>query len=125
MNCFKILIVDDDPTMTELLGEILQSHNASYIIKEYQFCLEALSIIREYSPDLLIIGYNNADVNGDVFVKTIKKEPALRQVKILGISGNCPPEIVEKWTQIGIDTFIKKPFSVEQLLRETEKLLRD
>ena len=61
-------------------------------------CREALSIIKEYSPDLLVIGYNNADVNGDVFVKTIKKEPALRQVKILGMSGNCPPEMVEKGT---------------------------
>lgn len=123
MNNRKILIVDDDETTTKLVEDILQSHNNSYLIKTYQSCYEAAGMIKEYLPDLLIVGYNNIDIQGDEVVKTLKKEPSLQHMKIIGMSGNCSPDEVEKWKQIGIDDFIKKPFEIDHLIEKAENLL--
>jgi len=121
MKTKKIIIIDDDPEIVELLSDILQSYDYSEIKTEI-CCYKGLALAGEMHPDLMILGYNNADINGDIACESIKRNQVLKNMRILGMSGNCDGEKAVAWIQAGADAFISKPFTEEELLAKIETL---
>jgi len=118
----KVLIVDDDPDVVELLTDVLQ-RDGRFEVHSTSTGYEAGILTQKLSPDLIILDYMLPDVNGNVVCRTIRDNPAFRDIRIVIVSGVVNPDEVDLLLAAGADDFIRKPFNIEKLLARIAELL--
>jgi CheY-like chemotaxis protein/DNA-binding XRE family transcriptional regulator len=114
----KILIIDDEKEMCELLYSYLVPHNYKvFITFNGQMGLEYFN---EISPDVVFLDLGLPDIDGKEVLGIIRK---VSNVPIVVITGN-PRDIVEiHLKDLSIEGFISKPFSVEEILNTLKLIL--
>jgi excisionase family DNA binding protein len=118
----KILIVDDDPAITEMLQDVLE-RDGRFEVKATNTGYEAGILTQSFNPDLILLDYLLPDINGNIVCKTIRENSAFSHMKIIFVSGVVNPDEVEQLIKAGADDFIKKPFDVEKLISRISELL--
>ena len=118
----KVLLVEDDEAIIELLSEVLQD------LGEYQLLhaadgLEALRIIREHHPDLVLLDILIPELTGFEVCQTVKSDPDTSHIKVIMISGMAQNADILKAKEVGAEAFITKPFSIAELVTQVEELL--
>jgi len=81
----KILVVDDDPDIRDILKLTLSEEN--YEVLEAGDGEEALKIINSKSPDLVLLDYKIPKVNGRQVCMEVKKDLLLRHLPIIMVTG--------------------------------------
>lgn len=110
----KVLIVDDDTEIVELISDIL-TRDERFEIKTASSGYEAGLATQQFRPDLILLDYMLPDVNGNVVCQTIRKNPEFENTKIFIISGVVKESEIEQLLKSGAEDFIKKPFSINEL----------
>lgn len=120
----KCLIVDDARFFRELTGDILKVLEVDFLFAGDGE--EALRIIREARPNLVLLDLNLPKKNGYELIREVRQDEALSKVRLLAMSGvfRKTEEIGEVYRG-GADDFIGKSFKPEQLLERVKKLLED
>lgn len=118
----RILIVDDDPMIIDMLKEILTA-DGRFEIETASSGYEAGMLTQSFKPHLILLDYLLPDINGNVVCKTIRQNPSFADTKIVFVSGLINPDEVEELKKAGADDFIRKPFDVNDLIRRIERLL--
>lgn len=116
----KILIVDDDQEIVELIADVLD-RDGRYEVKTASSGYEAGMATQQFRPDVILLDYMLPDVNGDVVCQTIKKNTDFEDIRIIIISGVIKQDEIERLLRSGAEDFIKKPFNIVEL---TEKLAK-
>lgn len=117
----KILIVDDEPNIVMALEYTFRKNNFEvFIARDGQ---EALDILEQQVPDLIILDIMMPHVDGYATVTQIKKNPKLERCKILFLSAKSKDAEIEKGLQLGADAYMTKPFSIKKLLEQADALL--
>ena len=119
----KVLIVDDDPEIVELITEIL-SRDGRYEIKTASSGYEAGVSTQRFKPDLILLDYMLPDVNGNVVCQTIRKNPEFESIRIIIVSGVVKQEEIDQLLRSGAEGFIKKPFDVDELTDKVSAVLQ-
>ena len=114
----KVLIVDDDPEIVELLEEVL-GRDQRYEIKTALSGYDAGILTEQFRPDLILLDYMLPDVNGNIVCQTIRRNPEFASTKIIIVSGVVKEDEIEQLLKSGAEDFIRKPFSIDEL---TEKI---
>ena len=119
----KILIVEDEEEVLELLSEIFGD------LEDYRvLCArngeEALRIARGDKPDIILLDIQLPRMNGCKVCKSVKSDPAMSHIKVLFISGMAQNSDRQKAQEVGADAYITKPFSSTALVEKVEELLR-
>jgi DNA-binding response OmpR family regulator len=114
----KVLIVDDDPEIVELLEEVL-GRDQRYEIKTASSGYDAGMLTEQFRPDLILLDYMLPDVNGNIVCQTIRRNPEFASTKIIIVSGVVKEDEIEQLLKSGAEDFIRKPFSIDEL---TEKI---
>src|SRR5712691_3366641 len=118
----KILIVDDEPHLRKLLHRYL-SH-AGYTIGLAGDGLEALQLVREQLPDLVITDVNMPNMNGLELTRRLRTSHKTAGVPILMLSANKQEsDVLEGYAQ-GADDYVGKPVELAILRGKVELLLR-
>lgn len=117
-----ILVVDDDPEILEVFNHAL-SHEGRYDIITASNGYEAGILTEQHKPALIILDYMLPDINGDVVCKRLRSTPELSTTKVLFISGVISEDELERLTQAGADSFLKKPFDMNQLITRIDELI--
>lgn len=107
---YRILLVDDDVSSLEVLGEVLK--RAGYEIFSAENGYEALKIIQSDSIDLAILDYELPDTTGLELLQQIK--PMQPSVPVIIMSGNTSQNIRLDVFEAGAYTFIPKPINLRQ-----------
>ncbi|RLD05304.1 MAG: hypothetical protein DRI56_09920 [Chloroflexota bacterium] len=115
----KILIIDDDPTATELL-EVLLASSDYHVITTYSG-EKGLEIIHQNPPDLIILDLLMPGMDGWQTCLEIRK---FSNIPIIIISVITSPEIIAKTLNLGADEYLTKPVSVSMLTACVENLIR-
>ena len=115
-----ILIVDDEAGVRDLLGDALR-------IAGYETLVagdgdEALTLWRTNTVELCIVDVNMPTMNGFEFVETVRREDAA--LPILLLSARDAAVDVAHGLRIGADDYVRKPFSLEELLLRVAAILR-
>ena len=115
-----ILIVDDEAGVRDLLGDALR-------IAGYETLVagdgdEALTLWRTNAVELCIVDVNMPTMNGFEFVETVRREDAA--LPILLLSARDAAVDVAHGLRIGADDYVRKPFSLEELLLRVAAILR-
>jgi len=107
----KVLVVDDDPEIIELLQDVL-SRDGRFETRTASSGYEAGMLTQQFQPDAILLDYMLPDVNGNVVCQTIKRNPAFKDVKIIIVSGVVKQDEIDQLLKSGAEDFIKKPFDV-------------
>ncbi len=111
----KVLIVDDDPEIVELLVDVL-TRDGRFDIKTAVSGYDAGIQTQQFRPDLILLDYMLPDVNGNIVCQTIKKNPEFENIKIIIVSGVVKQDEIDLLLKSGAEDFIKKPFNITELI---------
>jgi excisionase family DNA binding protein len=111
----KVLIVDDDAEIVELMVDVL-SRDGRFDTQTAGSGYEAGLKTEQFRPDVIILDYMLPDVNGNIVCKTIKSNPNFESIRIIIVSGVANPEEVQELLDAGAIEFIKKPFNIADLV---------
>jgi two-component system OmpR family response regulator len=114
----KVLIIEDEADMCLLLNIILNGKEME--LDHVKSLAAARSYLQEALPDLVLLDNKLPDGFGVDFISFIKKN--YPSVKVIMISG-FDPSMSDIALENGADTFLKKPFSREQLYQSITNLL--
>jgi excisionase family DNA binding protein len=112
----KVLIVDDDAEIVDLLVEVL-TRDGRFDIKTATSGYEAGIHTQQFRPDCILLDYMLPDVNGNVVCHTIRKNPEFENIKIIIVSGVIKQDEIDQLLKSGAQDFIKKPFDINDLLK--------
>ncbi|CCO11759.2 MULTISPECIES: response regulator transcription factor [Carnobacterium] len=115
----KILIVDDEPKILEIVDAYLISKN--YSVYKATSGKEALEKYHFISPDLVILDLMLPDISGLDVCETIRKET---ETPIIMLTAKSGEEDILKGLALGADDYIVKPFSPKELVARVETVLR-
>ena len=118
----RILIVDDDPAIVDLLNEMLKRDNR-FEIESASTGYDAGLLTERFRPHLIVLDYMLTDLNGDVVCERIRENEELRDTKILFVSGVIERDRIDRLLRAGGNSFLKKPFTVGALLDEIARML--
>lgn len=119
----RVLIVDDDTEIVEMLRELLH-RNGRFEIKTATNGFDAGVLTKEFRPDILLLDYMLPDINGNIVCQRIRQDPQLSGTKIIVVSGAVTATEVERLKAAGADDFVKKPFDIQQLIARMMELAR-
>src|SRR5690625_782007 len=115
----KVLIVDDEKRMLDLIALYLHPHN--YICKKAQGANEALSSIRQEAFDIVLLDLMMPGMDGWELCQEIRR---FSDVPIIMLTARDQREDIIKGLQLGADDYIIKPFNEDELLARMSALLR-
>jgi excisionase family DNA binding protein len=118
----RVLVVDDDRAIVEMLVELLE-RDGRFEVQTAVTGFDAGLRTREFRPDIIVLDYMLPDINGNVVIQTIRDDSSLQDVKIIIVSGVVNREDVQNLLDSGADDFLQKPFSIEQLVRRITELV--
>lgn len=115
----KILITDDDPHIRELIKHYL--HKEGFHTLEAQNGVEALALVEQELPDLIVLDIMMPQMDGYEFCRTVKREFDL---PILMVTAKGESEQKIKGFQLGTDDYLVKPFDPLELVMRVKALLK-
>lgn len=118
----RVLVVDDDPAIVEMLVELLE-RDGRFEVETAATGFDAGMRTRSFRPDVIVLDYMLPDINGNAVCRSIRSDESLRDVKVIIVSGVVERDHVEKLLEDGADDFIQKPFSIEQLVNRISELV--
>ena len=118
----RVLIVDDDQAVVDLISEVLASDNR-FEYKVVNNGFGAGMLANEYHPDLIILDVMLPDINGQVVCELIRKDAAMADIKIICISGMVEEDKIAELKAAGADDFLHKPLDIDELMKRICRLL--
>ena len=116
----RILIVEDND---ELRNYLLQTLSADYIVQNCSNGKEALTIIPEYKPELVISDIMMPEMRGDELCNTIKNNIETSHIPIILLTALNNEKDILSGLKIGADEYIVKPFNIGILKATIANLL--
>ena len=120
MSKGHVLVVDDEVAITDLITEVLSI--AGYQVTTSSDGLDALNQIRRSKFDLILLDVNLPKVDGFAVLEKIRKGAPTQP--IIMISARIDKDDVTRGLRLGADDYVRKPFSVEELVLRIENLLK-
>lgn len=117
-----IYIVEDDESIREI--ETIALKNSNYIVSAFENAKEFYKKLDELVPDLILLDVMLPDESGYDIVRKLRKRPATQDIPIIMVTAKTTEMDMIKGLDGGADDYIKKPFSIMELITRVEALLR-
>jgi len=111
----KVLLVDDDLELVELMTKVLEE-DGRFEVRVATTGFDAGMMVKEYRPDIIVLDVMLPDINGKEVCHRVRADSTLEDVRILCISGMIEEDKVQDLKLSGADDFLPKPFEIEDLI---------
>jgi excisionase family DNA binding protein len=111
----KVLLVDDDTELVELMNKVLDE-DGRFEVRIATNGFDAGMMVKEYRPDLIVLDVMLPDINGKEVCHRVRGDNTLEDVRILCISGMIEDDKIQELKLSGADDFLHKPFDIEELI---------
>ncbi len=118
----KILVVDDDEDLVELIVDALE-RDRRFDIRSVNNGFQAGMLIKEFRPDLIVLDVMLPDINGKEVCTLVRSQQAMDDVRIICISGMVEADKVQELRDAGANDFMQKPFDIDTLVGRVCQLL--
>jgi two-component system OmpR family response regulator len=116
----KVLVIDDEPGVRDLISEALSLSGITAVSAADG--LEALSFLRREKFDLLILDINMPKLDGLALLEKLRSEGM--SVPVLMLSARADKADINQGLRIGADDYLTKPFSIEELVLRVKAIMR-
>ncbi len=120
-NPIRIVIAEDSRIQAKMLIKRLET--ADYQVRWGDNGAEALKLVKEDPPDLIISDIEMPEMNGYEFCRSVKNDPVLKRIPLILLSTLSAPEDIIEGLQAGADNYVTKPYEAEYLLGRVTSLL--
>lgn len=117
-----IYIVEDDESIREI--ETIALKNSNYIVSAFENAKEFYKKLDELVPDLILLDVMLPDESGYDIVRKLRKRPSTQDIPIIMVTAKTTEMDMIKGLDGGADDYIKKPFSIMELITRVKALLR-
>ena len=117
-----IYIVEDDESIREI--ETIALKNSNYIVSAFENAKEFYKKLDELVPELILLDVMLPDESGYDIVRKLRKRPATQDIPIIMVTAKTTEMDMIKGLDGGADDYIKKPFSIMELITRVKALLR-
>lgn len=118
MNKSRILIIDDELNIREVITEVLILNN--YQTKTAKNGQAALDILDDWIPDLIICDIMMPVMDGHTFLKIVHNDKILSTIPFIFMTGKTEDNLMRKCFHDGADDFLTKPFKIKDLLKTVD-----
>jgi excisionase family DNA binding protein len=119
----KVLVVDDDAEIIELISDVLV-RDGRFDIRTASSGYDAGILTEQFRPDLILLDYMLPDVNGNIVCQTIRKNPDFEEIKIIIVSGVIKQDEIDQLLKSGAEDFVRKPFNLDEFTGKITAVLQ-
>jgi CheY-like chemotaxis protein len=121
MKTKRILVIDDEPSITRTMKVNLE-RNGAYEVRAENHSDRALTTARQFQPDLIFLDVMMPEMDGGAVAERLKDDPDLKKVPLVFLTAIVTrQETGENGANIGGQTFIAKPLNLEALTKCIEE----
>ena len=117
----EILIVDDEPDVVVPIQFLMEQQG--YLVMVAERGEDALDLIYQYKPDLVILDILLPGIDGYEVCEIIRLDPSFQDVKIIFLTARDREVDIVKGLSLGADAYITKPFLNTELVAKVKELL--
>lgn len=117
----KILLVDDEPNILVPIEFLMKQQG--YEVRKAYSGQEALDLIPEFAPDLVVLDVMMPGIDGFEVAKRIRKLPAMRKTRIVFLTARGSEADRNKGYSTGGEVYITKPFDNDELVQLISEIL--
>jgi len=118
----KLLLIDDDPNLILLVRDYLEFRG--YQVFTAENGLEALDILEQDIPDMIICDVMMPEMDGYTFVGQIRNNPRTDSIPVMFLSAFGQSQDRVKGLNMGGDVYMVKPFEPEELVAQVKSTLK-
>ncbi len=118
----RILVVDDDPYYLDIIPAALASAS-DYAISVASTGFDAGAQVVDKNPHVLILDIHLSDMDGRMVCERVKSRDETKSTRVLAISGYIDDDEAKALSDYGFDDYLKKPFSVTDLVERVADLI--
>ena len=111
----RVLVVDDDEELTELIVDQLEK-DGRFEVRSVNNGFDAGMMVKDYRPDLIVLDVMLPDINGKEVCQRVRTDSTMDDVRIICISGMVEQDKIEELKLAGANEFLQKPFEVDSLI---------
>jgi two-component system phosphate regulon response regulator PhoB len=118
----RVLVIEDEADIRDVLAYNLAQ--AGHQVDVSATGAGGLQIAREHFPDVILLDLMLPDLHGAEICKTLKQEPATRDIRVIIVSAKGEEIDRVVGFEIGADDYVVKPFSTREVLLRVQSVLR-
>ena len=109
----RILVVDDEPALLRLMEFVLAKQGHTMLTATNGE--DALNMVRSQRPDLVVLDIMMPKLDGYQVAEAIRADDDLKHTPIIMLSAKAQEEDIERGVAAGVDRYVTKPFSPDEL----------
>ena len=117
----SVLIVDDDAGVRTMMSRFLAA--AGFVVRVAASGREALRLVGEAAPDLVLLDYRMPDVDGLEVLRALRAQVALKSLPVMVVTGAADRDLVRRTLEFGVTDLLVKPFDRNTLLSKVRRAL--
>ena len=117
-----VLVVEDNELNMKLFEDLLQTQG--YRVLSAAHGLDALSLVRQHRPDLVVMDIQLPEVSGIEVTKWLKEDDDLRAIPVIAVTAFAMKGDEQKIREGGCEAYISKPISVVSFLQTIDSYLK-
>src|SRR5471030_1098108 len=118
----KVLVVDDEVDVTELLAYHLKAKG--FLVESVNNPNRSIGLARTFLPDLVILDVMMPELNGIQICRMLRADPKLKRVPVIFLTAKAEENDRIQGLETGADDYICKPFSTKELVLRVQSILR-
>ena len=122
MSVAKILIVEDEPDIREMVGYALKRSRFDFL--QAEDAQQAYNIIADQKPDLLLLDWMLPGQSGLEVARRLRREPPTAELPVIMLTARGEEADRIRGLECGADDYVSKPFSTRELVARIRALLR-
>ncbi|MCD8045141.1 MAG: response regulator transcription factor [Clostridiales bacterium] len=117
-----IYIVEDDSSIREI--ETIALKNSNYMVCAFEKAKDFYKKMEEITPDLILLDITLPDESGYDILKKLRTNPSTKRIPVIMVTAKTTEMDMIRGLDEGADDYIKKPFSIMELITRAKVLLR-
>ncbi|HEY6863771.1 MAG TPA: Hpt domain-containing protein [Burkholderiales bacterium] len=118
-----IMVVDDSLTVRKITGRLLERQG--YLVVTARDGVEAMEKLQETLPDVMLVDIEMPRMDGFDLTRNVRGDARLKRIPIIMITSRTADKHQNYAREIGVNTFLGKPYQEEQLLAEIHGFLKE
>ena len=118
----KIFIIEDEPSIIQLFQHNLEKNG--FLVSSSLNGNDGLKELKKFQPDLLLLDWMLPDLSGIEICKNIRKDNSFKNLPVIMLTAKGEEEDKIKGLDSGVDDYLTKPFSFNELMARIKAVLR-